>query len=140
MRHRQGSKWVGCLLAVGALTGGCGGSLSQGTQEGELEPGIHWEPAQLRADGGDTALLEVRVEGPSAVCEVALSRVADDAVPTWEPMTLEGGQLTRGGRVSETALPPGPLRLRVRTCDGRESTTDVRHVSEAQRIAATIDI
>ena len=126
MRHRQGLTWMGWLLAMSALTAGCGASLSHGAQEGVPEPGVHWEPAQLRAEGGDTALLEVRVEGPSAVCEVAISREADDAASTWQPMALEGGQLTRGGRVSETALPPGPLRLRVRTCDGRERSTDVR--------------
>ena len=139
-RRSNGTEW---LLVVGALltmVAGCGGSMTQGAHEPQEAPGIHWEPAQLRADGGDTAVLEVRVEGPSAVCDVAVSRTEGDAPPAWQSLALEGGRVTRGARVSESDVAPGPLRLRVQTCDGRELSTDVRYVSEAQRVAATIDI
>lgn len=149
MKHRLGMGWVGWLLVPGVLLGGCGGSMPSGTVGAEAPqdpPGIHWGEATQRADPRETeepretALLHVSVDGPSAVCDVAVSREEDGAPPIWESLMPEGGQQTRGDRGLGGEIAPGPLRLRVRTCDGREQSTDVRVVGEGQRIAATIDI
>lgn len=114
--------------------------MSSGTEGSQEAPGIHWGATTRRADPHRASSVVVLVQGPSPVCDAAVSRAEEGAPPSWQSLALDEGRVTHGDRVRESDIAPGPLRLRVRTCDGREQSTDVRVVGEGQQIAATIDI